>query len=77
MMTDSQCPDFPVVSVKLLNSFELEGRMLQPSGIKVLARYSDLVTVPVLQHLVFANCPEIVRALLKCDLHNTFFVSED
>ena len=45
-----------------------------------------LVTVPVLEHLVLANSPEIVRWLalafarivaLKCYLHDTLVMGED
>lgn len=37
---------------------------------------TDLVSIPVFHHLVFANCPKVMGLFLKRDLHNRFIVRE-
>ena len=35
-----------------------------------------LVTVPVLEHLVLAHCPEIMTLMLERNLHNAIIMRE-
>ena len=40
-------------------------------------RFACLVSIPVFQHLVFTDSPEIVRVLLEGNLHNTFLMRKN
>lgn len=78
-----QRPDFAVVTFKFLNVLELQEvrKLTFPA-----CMYIYLVAVPVLDHLIFAHCPEVMRRLgvkvphvviLKGNLHHTSVMRED
>ena len=74
-VTDRKSPNFTVVSLKLLYIFELQLYQCISLSIPSLSlNTTNLVTIPIFQHLVFAHSPEVVGLVLKCNLHDTLIV---
>ena len=75
MMTQSQSPYFTMVAFQLLYPFELECRVRELVGERKMY-YTDLVTIPIFQHLVLAHGPEVMGPFLESNLHDTLFVGK-
>lgn len=75
MVADRQSPDFAVVAIELLNVLELHDLFSSERNASEGKAYP--ITIPVLEHLVLPDRPEIMRVLFERNLHDTFLVSEN
>ena len=84
-VTDGKSPDLTRVSSELLDALELQrprrGRVIRVSASlareALPSRNTHLVSIPVLEHPIFRNGPEAVRALFERDAHDGLLVSKE
>jgi hypothetical protein len=62
-----------MMAVELLDQFEL----LISYGSAILAKLAYLITIPVLDSLVFTDRPEVVTILLEGNLHDRIVMGVD
>lgn len=76
VMADGQRPYLAVMAVEFLYVLKLSLKVTSLDEGKASHKYPHLVTVPVLQHFVFAYSPEVVGLLLEQNLHDVLFVGK-
>jgi hypothetical protein len=74
--TNSQRPHFTMMTLELLNALKLFPRSLSIKEDVEIVFKTDLVAIPILEHLVLAHSPKVVRVLLERDLHDAVLVGK-
>ena len=74
-MAQCQGPNFTVVTVQPLDSFELQPLWLENTSLRMGGLH--LISIPIFEHLIFPHRPEVMRTFLKCHLHNTLVMRKN
>ena len=69
-IADSECPNFAVMALKLLDVLKLNRFGISLTGVLLSLFCTYLITIPILKKLILSDCPKIMTFLFERHLHH-------